>query len=517
MAGDLRKYALTRRALLCKAGVAGVMGTLGAQLLGTKAIGDTRHRGGKLIVGVKGGSTGDTLDPTIIPYAAMAFVVRQFGNYLINRTSTGELEGELAECWEAQDEGKRWVVKLKRGITFHNGREFTSADMLYSLDRHRGRDSKSPARALMKQWESVTADGPYQLTISLKEPDVGLPYLLTYVHLVAQPKDESPDGGIGTGPFILVTAEPGKRYTFRRNPNYFKPDGVRFDELEVLVINDDTARVSALLSGSVHLMTDVPPNLAANLRSKGNINIVTTPGAKFHYYVMQVDKPPFDNPDLRLALKYAIDREAILKNIAAGYGEIGNDQPVNSVYPLHADDLPMRTYDVEKAAALYKRSGHTGPIELHTAEIFPGAVDMSVLFQQSAAKAGITIDLKREPVDGYWTNVWMRVPLCQGSWGSLTAEDQALSLTNASDAPWNAAHWRNPHFDEVLTQARTEFDPKARKSRYREASLLVQENSGYLMVMHPYYVEAMSEKIDGYVSYPFGENAKNTQNSWFTT
>ncbi|MER9896425.1 ABC transporter substrate-binding protein [Mesorhizobium sp. M0119] len=185
---------------------------------------------------------------------------------------------------------------------------------------------------------------------------------------------------------------------------------------------------------------------------------------------MLVDTPPFDNPDLRLALKYAVDRELILKNIAAGYGEIGNDQPINSIYPFFSDDIPKHTYDVEKAKSYYKKSGHSGPIVLHTSEIFPGAVDMAVIFQQSAAKAGITIELKREPIDGYWANVWLKAPFCTSHWGSLETEDHVLSLPFASDGAWNDSHWRRPEFDKLVAQARAELDPKLRKSFYREAA-----------------------------------------------
>lgn len=484
-------------------------------LLPCFASADVPQRGGKLIVGVKGGSASDTLDPVLMTAEVSTYMSYQYGNMLFERTPGGEVKGDLVESWEPLEGGKRWDIKLRQGVKFHNGKELTSADVIYSLNRHRGPDTKSGAAALMKSIGDIKAEGPYQLTISLKEPDVGPPYLLAYGLLVIQPKDESPDRGIGTGPYVVDIAEPGKRYILHRNSDYFKPNSAWFDQLEVLVINDDVARISALLSGSVHLITELPPNLVNRLKNTPSLNIVDSPATRFFYFVMQVDQPPFDNPDLRLALKYAVDRETILKDIAAGYGDVGNDQPINSVYPLFSDDIPKRTYDLEKAKFHYKKSGHTGPIVLHTAEVFPGAVNMSTIFQQSAAKAGIVIEVKREPVDGYWENVWLKVPFCVSYWGHHTTEDQALSLPYASDSPGNDAHWHRPEFDKLLAKARGELDPQLRKSLYREAAMMVHDDGGYIVVMFSHNIGGIASTVKGYVSDPFAGLQRATQRCWF--
>ncbi len=201
---------LTRRSLLQRSAAAGIGAGLVLGLLPGETSAQSPKRGGKLIVGVKGGSTSDPLDPVLMPSQAAAFVTYQYANWLVTRTPSGELKGELTESWESSGDGKRWAFKLKQGIKFHNGKEFTSADVIYSLDRHRAPGSKSPIANLMKGIDNVKADGPYQFSIVLKEPDAGLPYLLTQIYLVMQPKDESPDRGIGTGPYVLEKAEPGK-------------------------------------------------------------------------------------------------------------------------------------------------------------------------------------------------------------------------------------------------------------------------------------------------------------------
>lgn len=508
---------LTRRGLLQTTAAFGFAGALGAALTPRLAAAETPVNGGKLLVGVKGGSTADTLDPLKIQSQVGAYVTRQYANWLIVRSPNGKLEGEIAESWEPFENGKRWIFNLRKGIKFHNGKELTSADVLYTLNRHRDPALHSPTLPLMKGIADITADGPYKISIYLHAPDVGLPYLLTYFHLPIQPIDGDPEKGVGTGPFVLNRIEPGKRYTLSRNQDYFKPDSISLSELEVLVINDDAARVSALMSGGVHVITDVTPSLVPQLKNASNLSIVSSADSKFYYFGMLIDVPPFDNPDLRLALKYAVDREMMMKGIAAGYAEIGNDHPINSIFPLFSNDIPQRSHDIEKAKEHYRKSGHSGPITLHAAEIFPGAVDLSVMFQRNAADAGIAIDLKRVPVDGYWDNVYLKVPFCVSYWGALTTEDQALTVPFASDAPWNDTHWRKPDFDQLLARGRAEFDETARKSLYRDACSMLHDDGGHITVMFPHSLEAVSTKVKGYIGFPFGENARNAERCWLET
>ncbi|MER9573746.1 ABC transporter substrate-binding protein [Mesorhizobium opportunistum] len=509
----LGSQAITRRGLLFKTAAYGLCASVAPALLSSIAMADAPRRGGKLVIGVKGGSSSDTLDPAHIISSVTADVSYQYGNLLIDRSPGGKLQAGLAESWETPDGGKHWVVRLKQGVKFHNGKEFTSADMVYSLNRHRDPANASGALPLMGTIDDIKADGPHQLTISLKGADVGFPYLLAYIHLVAQPEEENPDNADGTGPFVLDIAEPGKRYAFHRNPDYFKPDSVWFDELEMLVINDDTARLSALLSGSAHIITEVSPSMVARLDSAPNLNISRFADSKFYYFAMLVDTPPFDNADLRLALKYAVDREAIVKSIYAGYGEVGADVNINSFYPLFSDDIPKHSYDVEKAKHHYEKSGHSGPIVLQVSDVFPGAVDMAAMFQQSAGKAGITIELHREPADGYWDNVWRKAPFCISYWGSLISEDQALSLCYGSSSNINDTHWSRPDFDKLLVEARAELDPQKRKSLYRDAAMMVNDDGGHIVVMFPEIINGVSKKVKGYVD----GDQRNTEHCWFET
>lgn len=241
-------------------------------------------------------------------------------------------------------------------------------------------------------------------------------------HLVIQPNGgvDAPDAGIGTGPYKLASTEHGIRYSFEKNADYFDDSRAHADSVELLVISDDTARMAALQSGQVHMVNRIPPKIASLVGRNPNVTVHSAGGRSHYAFLMHCNTAPFDNNDLRLALKYAVDHQQMVDKILFGHGSLGNDMPINAAYPLFDETIEQRMYDPEKAAAHYKASGHEGPIQLRTADTaFPGAVDAAQLFQQSAAAAGIQVDIKREPNDGYWSEVWNNKPFCTSYWGGV--------------------------------------------------------------------------------------------------
>ncbi|TIX72073.1 MAG: peptide ABC transporter substrate-binding protein, partial [Mesorhizobium sp.] len=161
------------------------------------------------------------------------------------------------------------------------------------------------------------------------------------------------------------------------------------DQIEIVVINDTTARVSALQAGQVHMINRVETKVVDFIKRVPNLKIETVSASGQYVFNMFCDTAPFDNNDLRMALKLAVDRQEMVDKILRGYGTVGNDFPINASQPLFPEGIEQRTFDPDKAKFHYQKSGHSGPVLLRTSEVaFPGAVDAAQLFQQSAAKAG---------------------------------------------------------------------------------------------------------------------------------
>ncbi len=161
---------------------------------------------------------------------------------------------------------------------------------------------------------------------------------------------------------------------------------------------------------------------------------------------------------------------------------------------------------MEKAAAHYKASGHDGsPIILRTADgAFPGAVDAAALFQQTCQAAGIPLEIKREPNDGYWDNVWNVQPYCASYWSGRPVQDQMYSSAYLSTADWNDTRWKRPEFDAMLLEARAELDEGKRKEIYSKMGRMLNEEGGVMVPMFNDFVDAISTEVQGWETNPNG-------------
>ncbi|MEA2779533.1 MAG: peptide/nickel transport system substrate-binding protein [Rhodospirillaceae bacterium] len=488
-----------------------------AQMAGTAALGllassarpspgfaaETPRKGGHLIVGTDGASTSDSLDPATYLGAFLPLVGLQLHDTLTDVDANGKLLPQLAESWDAKAGAKEWVFKIRKGVTFHDGKAMTAADVVYSLNLHRGKDSKSAAKAYLTAVSDIKATGPNEVTIVLESGNADLPYIMTDYHLCIIPDGAKPAAGVGTGPFIFESFEPGIRARTKRNPNDWQTERGFVDSVETLAINDPVARASALLSGTIHLMNRMDPKTAGRLTQNANLELFNISAAAHYCFPMRCDTAPFNNNDVRLALKYAIDREALVKTVLMGYGKVANDQPIASFDPSFAADIPQRNYDPDKARFHIKKSGHDGPIALHVSEgAFSGAVSAAEVFQSSAAKAGIKIQIAREPADGYWSNVWMKQPFCASFWSGRPTADLMFSIAYKSDAPWNESFWKHPKFDEVLVAARAELDRSKRQQMYRDLQLMVHDDGGELIPMFNNFLDGGTKRLKGFKPMP---------------
>ena len=496
---------MPRREFLRSAALAGIAPSLAAVVFAESGA-QVPRKGGHLVTAVDGGATTDVFDPALCTNNTCQVPLRLWGSRLTRETEDGAAP-EFAESWEPADGGRRWRFNLRRGAEFHNGRTATADDVVATLRRHSDEKSKSGALGLLTDIAEVRADGKNAVEVALKGPNSDLPLLLSDYHLVIQPAGGAAGGdeSVGTGPYIMEESDHGVRYLLRRNPNYFGESG-HADSVETLVINDHTARVSALQTGQAHMICRMPPKVAKLLERAPGVSVQNISGRGHYIFIMHCDTPPFDDNDLRMALKLAVDRGEMADKILHGYGGAGNDFPINATYALFSDDIPQRQYDPERAAFHYKKSGHSGPVVLRTAEnAFAGAVDAAVLFQQSAAKVGINIEIKREPADGYWSNVWNVRPFCASYWGGRPTQDLMYSVAYKSDAAWNDTRFKRPDFDALLAKARGELDDSKRKAIYREMAVMVRDEGGLILPMFNDWVDAIRDNVKGYRPHPAGK------------
>lgn len=487
---------LNRRGFMGGAAAIGALATMGAPAFAAEPV-----KGGILKLGLGGGESTNSLDPAVAASQVPFHICRMIGEPLVDVSADGTLEMRIAEAVESSADAAIWRFTIRKGVKFHNGAELTPADVLATLERHSNKESSSGAFGIMEGISSMRVDGDV-VEVTLSAGNADLPYLMADYHLQMQPASSAatPDDGIGCGAYKVVVNEPGVRHTFEKHADYWDTTRGHYDGVEITVINDTTARMAAIQSGQVHIANRVDPKIAKLLSRAPGLEVKNAPGRGHYIFIMHCDTAPFDNADLRNALKLAINREEMLDKILDGYGSLGNDTPINAAYPLFTE-LEQRSYDPTAAAELYKKSGHDGsPIILRVAEgAFPGAVDAAALFQQSAAAAGIPLEIKREPNDGYWSEVWNKQPFCASYWGGRPVQDQMFSTAYLSTADWNDTRFKNPEFDALLLEARAELDTAKRTEMYAKLSAMVHNDGGLICPMFNDFVEAVGDSVQGWV------------------
>jgi peptide/nickel transport system substrate-binding protein len=468
---------------------------------------------------MSGGESTNSLDPALAASEVPFAVNMTWGEMLVDVSPTGEIVPRIAEEISANADATEWKFKIRSGVEFHDGKTLTAEDVVATLKRHTDANAQSGALGIVQGISEMIAEGD-MVTLKLASANADLPFLMADYHLVIQPGGgvDNPAAGIGAGAYKIVANEPGVMIGFEKHANYWDATGGFADQVEIIVINDNTARTAALQSGQVHMINRVDPKIVELLTGAPGMSIKSVAGRGHYVFIMHCNTAPFDNADLRMALKLAINREEMVEKILGGLGSVGNDFPINAAYPLFDDTIPQRTYDAAAAADFYKKSGHDGsPIVLRTAEgAFPGAVQAAELFQQSAQAAGIPLEIVREPDDGYWSDVWNKQPFCASYWGGRPVQDQMYATAYLSSAEWNDTRFFNPKFDELMMSARGELDQTKRKAEYSEMANILRDEGGLILPMFNDFVSAVRDEVQGWVDDPNGElmNGRGLVKTW---
>ncbi len=499
LADAARDGKISRRSFMNYSMAAGMTASAATGLWGTSAKA-APSRGGTFRLGSHDGNTGDTHDPGTYVTFSMIQVAHTFRAYLTLIEPDGSLGPDVAQEWSASPDAKEWTFVINPKATFHSGKKVTADDVIASINHHRGEDTTSAAAALVSDVEELVKVDDMTVTFKLAAGNADLPWLMTDYHLAICPAND--DGtidwqsGDGCGPYKLVETEFGVNYRFVRHDDWHL-EGAYFDECVVTVLNDPNARQTALVTGDVDAVTQIELKTLSLLQRDPNIEIDNVPSAAAITMPMFCDTAPFDNVDVRNALKHSMNRQEIMDKITFGTSTIGNDFHHSPAMPYWPEGLEQNDYDPDKAKSLLKKAGAEGlSTEISVADsVFSGAVDMCVLFSEQAKASGIDISVKREPNDGYYSDVWLKKPWCVVQWGARPTPDVMYSLAYKSDAAWNESRWQNERFNELLLKAKAELDNDLRAEMYREMAILAKDDGGTIIPFFPNFVYARRSNV----------------------
>ena len=453
-------------------------------------------KGGRLRVATAASSTADTLDPAKQAVATDYCRGNMFYNGLTRLDASLQPQLELAEAIETRD-ARDWIIKLRSGVRFHDGRPLTAADVVWSLRRHTNPAVGSKARVFADRFADVRATSVDTVRITLSGANADLPVILGIPQFqILRAGTTSFATANGTGPFRCTEFQPGIRSIATRNEDYW-PGPVRLGEVELFSIADDSARMNALLSGDVDLINAINPRITRQL-TKAGFPVLESKTGGYTDLVMRLDQSPGRSPDFVRGMKALLDRETMQSAIFRGYATIANDQPIPPTNPYYAADLAQRTFDPDLARHHFRNAGLIGAtIPIVTSTAAEKSDDMGVLLQDAARKAGLMLDIRRVPADGYWTNSWMKVPVGFGNVNARPTADIIFTQFFSSDAPWNESGWHDPRFDRMLLEARGSTDEALRRGIYGEMQHRVHNNAGIGIPLFLSLLDAHSPRVKG--------------------
>ena len=497
----------TRRDLLRMFMAGGVSLAAGGTILGraSAALASTPVRGGHFKAAGWSASTADTLDPAKASLSTDYVRCCAVYNRLTFLDETGTVNMELAESIDTTD-AKVWTITLKSGVTFHQGKSLTSADVVYSLNRHLDENTGSKVNSIAKQMAEIKAVDALTVQITLAAANADLPTILSMHHfmIIAEGTTDFSTAN-GTGAFKVEVFEPGVKSIMLRNENYFKSGGAHVDSFEYFAISDDSARVNALLSGDIHLAASIKPQSIRLVESQQGFDLSVTTSGNYTNLNMRLDMSPGDKAGFIEGVKCLLNRELIQKSVARGLAEIANDQPVSPMSPYYNAELKPRAYDPEKAKSLFEKAGLMGQsIPVVASEAATSSIEMATLLQQSGAEIGMKFDIQRVPSDGYWSNYWLVAPIHFGNINPRPTPDILFSLLYDTNAPWNESQYKSTKFDAMLAEARGELDFAKRKTIYDEMQVMVANEAGTAIPVFLSNVDAKSSKVQGLKANPLG-------------
>ncbi|MFM9588142.1 ABC transporter substrate-binding protein [Streptomyces scabiei] len=515
---------LTRRQLLWAGGAigAGVMLTAcggGDEKPTASATGDSGkpRKGGTLRVGALGRAGAITRDP----HGSQAnesdyLIISLLYDTLTVPGAKPNTEPRLAASWKPSEDLKTWRFTLAEGATFHDGTPVTAEDVVFSLKRLRATPSGA-SRLPGIQAKNITADGTDTVVIVSDYANAELPLLVRLTTFVV-PKgttDKDIAKAPGTGPFKLDWFRGGNARLVRNDAWY--GGEVHLDAIEVKIFESPQAMASALLAGQIDLASNVGAVAARTAESRKDIQAVRRPNDMAMPLVMRTADGPFADPRVREALRLAVDREAMVKQVLSGYGTVANDV-LGTGDPAYDKGLPQRTRDLAKAKSLLKEAKFdtSRTYELYTTEDISGLAESATLFATQVREAGVKIKVVKQESATFWDKTWLKGDLYTTYWGTNDSVVFFASKTMVSDSGTNEAGWKDKDFDTAYEKAIGTAAPAERTALLKELQKIEYDASGYLLWGMADGIDLAGAKVRGLPTLP-GYGRVQLEGAWLAS
>ena len=455
------------------------------------------------LIRVAGLTPAGAIDPLTISDPASIPLLNQTCDYLIDDDELGHLVPALATGWKANARGDIWTLTLRDGVKFHDGQVLHAKDVVATFDRLTDPATGSAALSVFK---GVLAKGSTRaidartVEFHLDAPNGNFPYYVSSDNYNAVILPASYTGGfektfIGTGPFRLEQYLPKRGATFVRNPTYWGTPAVP-DRVQFTFYADAPAQLLAMQGREADVMPNLPVQGGLSILNNPAFKVLSVKSSSHRQIHMRCEQGPFVDARVRQALALSLDRDILSRGLFRGRAQQGNDSPFAPVFASTDTSVPQRHIDLAWARQLLAQAGVANGFAVTlTTERFEEISDLAVLVQNAAKAIGIIITLKVEPQGAYYgaatfgKSDWLDSPLGITDYGHRGIPNVFLSATLTSGGPWNAAHFRNPAYDRLVTEYVGALDLPAQRKAAGDIQRLLLEQTP---VAIPYFFDALT-------------------------
>jgi peptide/nickel transport system substrate-binding protein len=474
-------------------------------------------RGGNLKVGLTGGSTSDTDDPHKGLTYTDSSRLQSLYSPLVQYDANANLEYMLADSiTPANSNFTEWEIKLKPGVTFHDGKPLTAADVVFTFQRiltgYKGVPFSGANPLGPIDIKNTKAVDTHTVLVKMTAPYSSFVQQVaaSWVYLYIAPVGFNPAKPVGTGPFMYKSFTPGQQSVFTRNPHYWRPGLPYADTLTIIDFQDTVSLADALMTGQVHGAGTLDGPQMASLGSASGVKAVASKAGGIVPFTMRVDQPPFHDVRVRQAMRLLVDRAQLIDSALDGFGTVAND--VFSPYDPDFDASLVRHTDIKQAQFLLKQAGQEHlQVTLTTSQIATGTVAMATVLAEQAKAAGVTIKISNvsaavffAPGNGKTTG-YLNWPFAQDYYNYFPYLPQ-VAESMLLHAPFNETHTNNSGYTNLYNQAnRLAPTQAAQKTVLNEMQNFDFTQGGYIIPAFVDSLDAYSTKIAGY------QPAKNGQ------
>ena len=486
--------------------------TGGSESAATTAPSGSTAPGGGGTIRVAGQKPAATLDPITMQDLGAYGLVAQSFEFLCTLGDEGAIAPGLAESWESNADGTVWTFALRQGVKWHDGTDFTAADVGATFDRLSVAGNAGLAGVIGEG--SVDSTDPATAVVTLLAANGNFPYLVSVfnaqsvitpvAYATGTTLDASPNG---TGPWKLTSYDQATGAEFARNDEYWG-GAPALATTSFQFFDDVGAMVTAAAAGEVDTLVQFQVVGGEPLFDNPDFNVVGFPAATHRQIWMRCDEGQFADKRVRQALGYSIDRQALVDTLFKGEAQVTNDHVIFPIYPFYDSSVPQRPYDPEMAKQLLTEAGFPDGISavLHFGNL-QEIPQLAQLIQAQAAAGGFTLELAGESLDTFYGAQWCPAdqdPPCFGSaelgivdYGHRATPDVYLNAALKTGGDWNSSQYSSPEYDAAFAAYQAAIGVEAQTAACKTLEEIMVEDTPIVVPYIYNYISGWSTKYDG--------------------